>query len=63
MLKNMLKLGTALDKAEQKQVNGGGLKAWCQGGGDPECCGTGPGQCGVGHCAGGSWNGYSCMCF
>ena len=62
MKKSILNIGKALSKADQQEVNGG-IKPWCQGGGDPECCGTGPGQCGIGHCAGGILNNGVCVCF
>ncbi|MFK8103102.1 MAG: hypothetical protein AB8G15_11275 [Saprospiraceae bacterium] len=67
-MKNLsnLKGAKALNLRELKEVNGGRLtlQPTCQGGGDPECCGTGPGQCGVGHCSGGMLlsNG-TCACF
>lgn len=65
-MKNLANLSgaKALSAAELKEINGGiKLQPTCQGGGDPECCGTGPGQCGVGHCSGGMLVGGQCVCF
>lgn len=65
MLKNILNLegAQALNGAEQKTINGGLLSVapWCQCG-VAACCGTGPGQCGVGHCSGGFVHGAACVC-
>lgn len=66
MLKHILNLEGAqpLNGTEQKGVSGGklSLNPTCQCGGDSACCGTGPGQCGVGHCAGGYLSGGVCVC-
>ena len=55
MKKSILNIGKALNKVEQKTVNGGG-RAFCYPGTDGICCGTAHWQCGVGPASGGFYN-------
>jgi hypothetical protein len=67
IMKNLKKLGKALNKQEQKSISGGNPRIKpdpfnCYPGTDAACCGNGPGQCGTGSECGGYGSPPNCAC-